>query len=191
MKFTTFAFLVLCFNTFGQSNKEIINNTFSFKNGIYSSFDELISNNPKYPNCLFDMVKPPVGYPKLSYYNEKFEMKRYDDYLFAVVNNGILFLWYNLSFFKQLYLGEISIFVRTSWHSYVQKLYSTDEDFPNILDLKTGKIKGLNYKSISRILKRDNDIYNEFISVENKKNRKTLFSYIYKYDINNPIYIQK
>jgi hypothetical protein len=175
---------------FAQSGPSRLTSNFVFNNGIYSSFDELIKNNPKFPDCKFDMSRPNIGYPKnFYYYDEKNVRQHYNDYLFAVVDHGILFLWFNYFFFRQYYLGRIGIFYETTWHSYSQNKYDSDMDIQCILDFNSGKISFLNQKSILESINGVIDISEDSTKKIKKLNTLELIPVIMKFNDNHAIYI--
>jgi len=183
--------LLLFYNLSVYAQKEVtsISNNFVFKDGIYTSFDELIHNNPKYENCKFEMTKPPVGYPKLFYYSANNSQLSYNDYLFAVVNHGTLFLWFRYSFYHQYYLGQIGIFYETDWHAYSQSIYNSVIDKQCILDFKSGKVLKLDQKSIIEIISKDLDVSQDSLIKIKKKTKSELIPLIMKFNESHTMYI--
>ncbi len=56
-------------------------------------------------------------------------------------------------------------------------------------DIKTGIVEKLNPTNINKIIMRDNLLYSNYSTISNSKKKKTLYSYILKFNKNNPIYV--
>jgi hypothetical protein len=181
--------LLICFNKSIAQPVRITNN-YIFPKGIYTCFDELLHNTPRYLNCELDVVKPPAGYPRYFYYDSLKVRRTFYDSCFAVVSDGVLFIRELDFFYKSLYLGAISIFVSTNWHSVHQQHYRVFEDYYYILDFETGKMLPFDQDGISGLLKRDAELYAEFSAKNRKIAREIMLSYILKYNTRNSFYLK-
>ena len=187
--FVTLLLLITC-NVFGQHHKEAITNLFVFNKGIYTSFTELLTNSPKYLNCQFEIVRPLAGYPSYYYYDSLNKQHVFEDSLFAIVQEGTLFLYFKEVFYKRSLAGAITILMRTNWHSAFQRHYDIFEDNICILDFETGKVGLLKFKLIDLIIQRDPLLHKDFLSMENKGDKNNLLRYIIKYNERNPFYLK-
>ena len=181
--------LLICFSKSYAQPVRLTNN-YIFPKGIYTCFDELLHNTPRYLNCELDIVKPPAGNHRYFYYDSLKVRHTFHDSCFAVVCDGVLFIREVDFFYKSLYLGAISIFVSTNWHSVHQRHYRVFEDYYHILDFETGKTLPFDQVGISGLLKRDAELYTEFSAKKRKIAREILLSYILKYNARNSFYLK-
>ena len=174
---------------FAQHENIPFDNTHIFHEGIYTSFDELRKNAPKYSNCRLEIVRPFFG--KLSYYIYYDSLEKehdFDDSIFATVFKNILFLYHKRFFYKRYYSGAITIFLKTGWITASQLHYKIIEEYCRILDLETGKTGPLKFSVIDAIIRRDPELYKEFQASEDNTEREYLIKYILKYNERNPFY---
>ena len=57
-----------------------------------------------------------------------------------------------------------------------------------LLDFKTGKILDYDVASVELLLMRDPELYDEYISLKNKKKKQLKFLYIRRFNERNPLY---
>lgn len=163
---------------------------FKLKNGIYTSNVEILTNNPKYPDCKLEVDGYSLfGRASFNYYNESSEMQPYSDSLFAFVKNGILTIYYGYEFRKLIVTGPISLFYIESTVSYTYG-YSHTDDRLFYFDLITGDIGKMNPLNMKEIFKRDPFVYSEYSQLSVVKGKKALYSTVIKYNMRNPIYIR-
>lgn len=176
--------LLLPLNNFGQPVK--VTNNFRFNNGIYTCFGELINNSPKYLKCKLDIERPPVGYPRIFYYDSLNKEHTFYDSCFAMVSDGVLFIRTGYYFIKCYYLGSITILKTTS----LDQLYNVIDGIL-ILDFETGKTFSLFDSFLTDIFQRDPALYAEFMNDKGKRGKNKLIAWIIKYNIRNPLYLKK
>lgn len=174
---------------FCQESGELLTNTFTFRDGIYSTAGELRMNAPRYPDCRLDIAKSVPGYPMIRYYDPENAVHVYDDSCFAVVNSGILYVWNIQSFYKAYQLGAITLLRQTNWHSAFQTDSQTAMDAGCLLDFNAGKVMPLNFGKLSPILERDPGIAGEISGTKKSENKDRMFYYIAKYNKNHPVYV--
>lgn len=174
-----------------QNDSLIFEKNFKLKNGIYTSYIEVLNNNPTYHNCILKVKSFSFFGGKRTYcYIDVFEETHdYIDSLFLIVQNEEVAINYKNLFYKLILKGSISTFYTTkNYFDY----YSGEQKYKDKLyyiDLCTGEIKRLTPRNIETLIKRDSILYKEFSRVSNVKKKKTLYSYILKYNLRNPIYI--
>jgi hypothetical protein len=67
----------------------------------------------------------------------------------------------------------------------VQYIYTTNQ---HILDFETGVVQEFNVLSMETLLKRDEVLYNEFVSLSKRKKKESVFIFLRKYNDRHPIY---
>jgi hypothetical protein len=184
-------FIFITCSVQAQESEILIDNNFSFKEGIYSSIDEILTNTPKYLGCRFEMVIFPAGYPKFSYYDSKGDVHPYRDSLFAVVENGNLYLWDPIVFYKSYRIGRISIILPTTWHCTSQISSNSSLDTPVLCDFTSGKFMSVSFKNVSSILINDQLLYEEFMKTKGNHKPATLLYFVNKYNSNHLLYLKK
>jgi hypothetical protein len=179
-----------CLNLFGQSDSTLFDNTFKFKDGVYRTYKELLKNEPKYLNYRID-AKADGLFGKITFviYDQMLNMQPFEDSVFAYVNNGTLAIFYMNHFYKLILKGTISTFYIETINVYSSG-YTTKDDKLFFVDLMTGTIDKLNPSNINEFIKRDNELYSTYSTASESKIRKTLYSFILKYNQRNPLYIR-
>lgn len=185
--------LIICQSLylFGQSESVKFDNTFRFKNGIYTTNTEILTNNPKYPDYLI-AVKTGIATifdePSYYYYKDTCDKKPFDDFLFAFVYDGQLLIHYKNNFHKLILTGAISTFFTEVIYNYTDR-YSKAYDQLYFVDFMSGAMDKLNPETIDDIIKQDSLLYSEFSSLSYSKQKKILYSFVLKYNKRNPVFI--
>ncbi|PLX09914.1 MAG: hypothetical protein C0596_00035 [Marinilabiliales bacterium] len=71
------------------------------------------------------------------------------------------------------------------------RVYQSDELRQFIIDMETGEIMDYNMKNVEQILKRDPELYNDFMELRKRKRSKQLFYFVSLYNAKNTLYINK
>jgi hypothetical protein len=188
-------FIVILLNylpLYAQSDSVQLDSKFHFKNGIYSSYIEVLNNNPKYPDFLLETRRSSeviFGGSDYIFYNKLLNKQPYTDPLFAFVDDGVLLVYYKKDFHKLILTGAISTFF-TEMTTHFSNGYTTTDANLYFLDLITGNIDKLNPENIDSIIKRDSRFYTDYSSISYSDKKKILYSYVLKYNKRNPIYIK-
>jgi hypothetical protein len=98
-------------------------------------------------------------------------------------------VYYKNQFYKLILKGPVSTFYTETTVTYASG-YTDKNDKLYFVDLVTGKIDRLTPDNIDFVIKRDADLYSKFSDLPESQKRKTLYSYILKYNQNNPIFIK-
>jgi hypothetical protein len=178
------------FLVYGQIDSTVFDRNFNFKNGIYSTYAEVLSNNPKYPGYKIDH-NAQFYYSKIQFYyfDRDLNKQPFNDSVFAIAEEGILFVKYKNQLFKLMNKGAISTFIvektRNQYPGYMEEVQKVF-----FYDLKTGIIDKLTPNNAENFLMRDNELYTTFSDLNMIQKNKMIYSYILKYNTRNPIYIK-
>jgi hypothetical protein len=175
---------------FGQSDSALFNHEFKFKDGVYTQNIQVLINEPKYSKHEVE-AKVDILFGKLKfYYVGESSMKHpLTDSIFAYVEERNLFVYYKNQFHKLILKGPISTFYIETTTQYSTG-YVDKDDKLYFVDIMTGEINRLTPDNIDKVIKRDEELYLVFSNLSDSKKRKTLYSYILKYNQNNPLYIK-
>lgn len=190
MKHIAILFIILnsCY-VFGQSDSFLFESKSHFKNGIYTTNEEVLRNDPKYPGYMLGESKPFLGERSYYYFKDTLNKLPYNDDLFAVVFDGNLFINYQNRFHKLILTGAISTFYTEVVVNYSYRYYQA-YDYLYFVDLMAGTIGKLKPGNIDYIMQRDHLLYSEYSNLPDRKKKKVLYSFVLKYNSRNPIYIQ-
>ncbi|NVO19212.1 MAG: hypothetical protein HXX13_05895 [Bacteroidetes bacterium] len=180
------------FTVHAQSDSALFDKNFRFRDGIYTSPREVLDNNPRYPGCQLMgkySAESIFGRPTYHYFKHGTDMGEYIDSLFAFVSEGQLLINYRHDFHKMILLGTISTFLVDAFHidengdaGIVDKLY--------FVDFTNGNINKLLPENVEYIFKHDRQFYKSFVSASYMKQKKTLYSFVLKYNALHPIYFR-
>jgi hypothetical protein len=175
----------------GQNDSLMFDNHIKLKEGVYTSFAEVLENSPKYHDCLFETkVDFWFGKMKIYYYDKLGIKNEFIDTILLVVQDGKRYVKYKNRFCKLILTGAIStFFIESIYNDYSTGNMDTDYKL-FFIDLKTGTIDKLNPPNIDNIFKRNNLLYSEYSLLSNTKKKKTLYSFILKFNMQNPIYVK-
>jgi hypothetical protein len=179
-QFLIFTFFLQSFS-FSQTSQIIFNNLTPFNNGIYISYQEVLENSPRFPNC------------KLRNY---FKSDSSSITPFAYIEDGAMFINFTNKFYKIIIKGPLSIFYHVTNYDYyyfstLSFKISFSEDHIFFIDFQNGRINNLNIKNLSEVLSRDTLLFNDFSKLSNRKKKKSLLPYILKFNGRNPIYLNQ
>lgn len=194
MRILILSFLFICatFSTIAQTAE--FNNTFKLQDGIYTSYVELITNNPTFPNCILitnnnqqDVNIYTLKYSKI---DESYE-KDYNSTLFATVLNGKLSIYYQKKLIPVYLKGTLCRFIYTRFVSTGSSSNNTQnsellKSDICLLDIQTGEIYKLTKENLGRSIKRDASLYATYTKIKPGKKNKNLFKYISDFNTRNP-----
>jgi hypothetical protein len=179
--------------SFAQIDSVIFNNNFKFKEGIYTSYLQILNNEPQFLKAkIFIEYSSNSKHSRAFYYSEVGEKQFIDDslnYVLAIANGDGLFIKYKNRYYKPILYGAISIFlIQTIFDP--NSIHAKSGDQMYIYDLKSGIISYYNYNNLDSIFQRDIILYSDFSSIPKSKATNQLYSYVLKYNSRNPIYIK-
>lgn len=179
---------------------------FTFKEGIFLSFNDFKANNPvpknrivsKYDNTSFDFLKMEMQKNELIYLdNQNVQQTIKPGNVWGYCSGNSLFVRYGKDFNKVVVIGAICHFVaiietyNRVYDPYYDYNYNARPNYEQrqiILDMKTGTYGDFNVENITLILKRDEKLYAEFNTLSKRKKRDGLFIYLKKYNDAHPLY---
>lgn len=212
-----FFFLILFFffqlNLFSQVgfDSAVFDNNFEFKNGIYTSFEELKYNSPRYPDAELELNKDQElkNTDQLYYFNVFKTRLKFESRLYATVVDGRLSVFYKDQLNSIFLKGAISTFILkeivTTTNYQPQPSYgygnpgygspsvpiTTSSLEVNIyfLDFITGIIAKVDRDNLEPIIQRDALLYDSFKKIKGDANNKKSYPFISQYNTRNPVYI--
>lgn len=179
---------------------------FNLHEGIYLSFKDLQNNLPipksaietKYdPNSqdfYYDLLGE--GSVKIRLQNDSMAEVR-TQAIWGFCRNGNVYVNYSDDFYRIPVLGSISHFVATvevietgyydPW--YGQPATNTRNELRQfMLDFDTGRIYDYTIENFINLLKKDDQLYREFMNLKKRHQRQKMFIYLRRYNEAHPIY---
>lgn len=203
--------LIFCREICAQSSFDSIafDNTFLFKNGIYTSLDELKYNSPSYVDCELDLDKnlQSIDLNQLYYINSRKTRLKFESPLYATVIDGHLSIFYKNQLSAVFLKGAISTFILkelvttvhyptgntlgNAGYGIIAPPYTTTSVEISIcfLDFQTGSIAKVDKGNLDPIIRRDATLYESFRKIKGDTNHKNSYPFISQYNTRNPIYI--
>ena len=206
-----FAFLIQL-HVFAQSavlDSTVFDNTFSFQNGIYTSAVELRYNSPSYPDCTFELNNLTDKLPTNLYYINSQNIKhQFEDNIFAMVREGILYIFHHNYFSPVFQRGSLCTFILkevhtstyypsgssvgttgTTMHTGAPVTTSHTTTTIYFMDFRSGIIEKVKKENLDPIIKRDAVLYERFKKIKGDPKNKKSYPYISQYNARNPFYI--
>ena len=176
----------------------------NFKAGIYLSISDFKANKP---SIAFEQLTNKDGqrisdidiYRKNYYRQNDSLIKLNVDAIFGYADKGIFYvktIYQGSAYFGRLVvIGSICHYVCLVSNNYYdpnfnQTMRTTNTLQQFILDTETGIISVFNSQNFEELLKRDEALYNAFISLPKKKKRNSQFLYLRKYNEAHPLLIE-
>jgi len=194
----------------------VFDNNTIFKNGIYTSLQEIKYNTPRYPDGELELEKNQsrIDLNKLYFRNNANRRLQFDAILFATVVDGHLSIFYDNQLNSIFLKGAISTFILNelvTTTSYMPRnnmgygysgngypgnganvVVTTSHEETNIycLDFVTGIILKVNKENLEPIIMRDGTLYTSFKKIGSDANNKKSYPFISQYNTRNPVYIK-
>ena len=188
--------------------------SFSFKNGVYTSFHAFRNNDPipferfvspSYGNDFFHKL---LTAETITFYDSNGTLNEIPRKLvWGYANNGKPNIYWSEKFYLIPYIGTISHFMSTEIVTrYINsggtmmydpmyipstQSYTTEELVHYFIDMNTGKIIPYGSKSLLELIKDDTELYNEYTKLGKRKRNKSIMEYVQKYNRKHPIYFNK
>lgn len=208
-KFFTTVLLVatifLSSNLFSQCDSIKYSWDFEFVDGIYTSFEEFKENKPLIKEEAIVMDNPEIKFQvssfaedgKINYYDSTGntqKLKRSEVWGFC--SNNTIYVLYNYEYYRIVRIGSIILFaestsliVTTNRISPISQFNKPINYIQYMIDHRTGKVMRYNIKNFVSLLKQDKELYDEFISIQSKQEKKTqMFIYLNRFNEKKPIY---
>lgn len=200
---------ILHLTCFGQQKAIEYTKDFSFREGIYRSFQDFKNNNPIPPSKIVfnsnkndkDFLKYVLGKSTFTYVDstgKEQELKTNDAWGYC--SNRTVYINHGTDFNRINIIGSICHFVAT----VPMKVGVSDPFFYNdpfgqpeqyayisnqyIIDFESGKVMEFIVGNMETLLQKDEALYKEFTSLKKKKKRDMIFVYLRKFNEKHPIY---
>jgi len=196
-------FTINSFNNylFSQSNSVLYTFDYEFISGIYKTYYEFKHNAPSInEKALIEknlvaqtFISNALGDEKIYYYDDslhrKVRLKKGE--FWGYCSNGVVYIYLDNCFHQLLKIGAICYFVETG------NLAASNSNIPvtgkkrpfRLVNFKTGEIYDANIYTFQELIKDDQDLYNEFISLKRKsKKKKAMYQFLFRYNEKHPVY---
>jgi hypothetical protein len=209
MKFaTTFLFLFFNLALFAQNKTDsvVFDGRFVLTDGIYTSYEELINNAPRFVGAELEFEKnsKSIDWNNVYYFTKSKTRLKYEYALFATVVNGHLAIYYSSQMNSVFVRGALCTFIvqELVTHTYnspsnpsgmgggVPVTTTTVEVNIYFLDLKTGIIAKVEKENLDPIIQRDSTLYSTFKKIKSDSNHKKSYPYVSQYNDRNKFYIK-
>lgn len=209
MRLQLFIFLsLLCEFLYGQVDSTAYDRSFVFKEGIYLTKEDfkrnqpialqsIVSNEPKYK---LNFLSKEVARKQLLYMNDSGVKVSVDpSTLWGYCQNQTVYINYKGDFYRVPVLGSVFHFIAYEEVvvGYVNpSFYDYGAGFPNtrleqvqiLYDAETNSFSSFNSTNLELILSRDEQLLASFRSLPKRKQRKSTFIYLRKYNEKHPLY---
>lgn len=209
-KSLTGSFIGICmlYSSMSFSQSDSIKYSFGFKftDGIYLTFEEFKNNDPSIKEKVIISDNPQTQFlignflkvENISYYDPSGNVQQLNrKEVWGFCSNGSVYIMFKDNFHRVFKIGSIMHFVEE------HNRFFYDRSNPNsnftrkiklveyLIDYKTGRILPYNLENFKLFLKRDDELYNEFVSLKKeKKMKEQMFIYLNKYNYKHPIYFR-
>lgn len=210
---TVLLFILIKLNSFSQSDSIAYSREFVFREGIYLSYSDFRNNQTIDKNQIVTKEdKAPIDffsrllnkYKDIVYTIEGVETKVDADRIFGFCQNNTLYINHEKKFFRVPVFGNISYFVAQvevfNYNNTVMpSAYYTYGMTATNMPIKTNEIRSFLYdfyenfvfpydlESVEERLKKDSDIYNEYMKLKKKERKQLMLTYIRRYNEKHPV----
>ena len=185
---------------------------YKFIEGLYLDFNQVISGKPLKKNRIitnvskndFAYYKKILSTPVIQYY-DKYGIKQEINktQLWGYSKKGILFIQKSGAFNRLSIIGKLCHFIAvvTVQHDIVPQQYmgynsmgfpstsKSDEMMQFILNFESGDIYNYSSNVVAELIKKDEELYQEFMDLRKRKRRQLAFYYMRKYNARNPLFL--
>lgn len=187
---------------------------FKFTEGIYNTFEQVKENKP----ILKSRIVTNISIKDIAFFEKVLinkEIAYYDDYgikqsvktenIWGYCRKGTLYIQVEDEFNRIPVVGNICHFVanitvyRNRYYNQYDPYYSYSSTLrPQqvsyelkqfIIDFETSKIMDYDYQTLSIILMRDSELFEEYEALKKRKRKQLMFLYLRKYNEKHPLYI--
>lgn len=199
--------LFLFISFWGKSQDSLVPYTpeYILKEGVYFSFNQFYSNNPVGKERIYsvndkyatDFIKRELENEKLQFISDSGNVKLVlVSELWGYSQNGALYINYKNEFCRVNVIGSLCLFVAKELVTVsipnpmypatgMNTTYIELKQF--VFDTQTRNIVPFDAASMIMILKRDDELYQEFNALKRRKKSELLFVYLQKYNRKHPL----
>lgn len=175
-----------------------------FKKNIPVSKARILTSVDYNDNVFFDKLSKERQFSFYNDFGKKFVVPVKS--IWGYCDNGVLYINVKGEFFRVTIIGSICHFVAyittydyntypyynqyNAYSTYNNPAYMNEKtDLRQFLiDFESGERLDYNIKNLEVLLMKDNEIYEEFVSLRNKKKKQKAFYYLRKFNERNPVY---
>jgi hypothetical protein len=189
-----------------QKDSILYTSDFKFKEGIYLSYESFRANHPvpkasiisDYNHDELDFLRKIVTKRNISYTDSTGHIQEINpSKLWGFCENNSIYIHFSSDFNKIVVMGSICHFTAL-YTTYLSTGPATGVGQTNgtpvesmqqyILDTQTGKILDFELPEMESILKRDQELYAEFMKMKKGKRKQMMFIYLRKYNERHGLY---
>ncbi len=195
-----------------QSDSVAFSKDFILYEGLYLSYTDLRHNWPIPKEKIITKIEK----DQLEFYSKLIEDDKIEyierdgnkatimaEKVWGFCQNNVIYLNSNKSFFRITTFGAISFFLASVPVTYATPGYNVFINGPPgstttakeirefLMDFYTGKRVEFNLDNLEELLKRDDEIYKEFMVLSRKKKKEQAARFIRKYNEKHPVYFPK
>jgi hypothetical protein len=184
-------------------------NAFKLKDGIYTSSNELFTNDPALPNCLLitNPNKNVIHIDELNYclIGQEDNPIKFNGNLIATVLNGKLSVYYQKQLITIYSKGTLCFFTFTKVKTTQNPVNHTPlttgtrvslstsntriKSYACFFDIQNGTIQKLDKENLGLSIMRDSVLYKAFLKTKPGRKNKNLFKYISDFNSRNPSFL--
>lgn len=200
-------------SVYSQSDSVAFSKDFILYEGLYLSYTDLRHNWP-IPK---EKIITKIDKDQLEFYSKLIEDDKIEyierdgnkatiaaEKVWGFCQNNVIYLNSNKSFFRITVFGAISFFLASVPVTYTSPGYNVFINGPGgnstttakeireyLMDFYTGNKLEFNFENLENMLKRDDEIYKEFMALSRKKKKDQATRFIRKYNEKHPVYFPK
>lgn len=190
----------------GQTDSVAYAPGFTFRQGIYLNYQQFRENRPvlrsriisNYDSTRLDYLRQVTAAKTISYTDSSGKLTEVSpSKIWGFCENNSVYIRYNNAFNKIVVMGSLCHFTAT-YVSYMSSgppypansAYGTPVETIRqyMLDTKTGSVLDFVLPNVEAILKRDPELYKEFMGLRKGKRKQLMFFYLRKYNERNLLY---
>lgn len=197
---------------YSQSDSVAFSKDFILYEGLYLTYTDLRHNWP----ISKEKIITKIDKNQLEFYSKLIEDDNIEyierdgnkatimaEKVWGFCQNNVVYLNSNKSFFRITVFGAISFFLASVPVTYSSPGYNVFINGPSgstttaneireyLMDFYTGKRVEFNLENLENMLKKDEEIYKEFMALSRKKKKEQANRYIRKYNQKHPVYFPK
>jgi len=208
-------FLVSTFAGYSQTDSSLLHQYklgFKFKEGIYANFQQYKQNSPISKAKIitnidinrFDFFDVLLQNKTIKVYDNMGEVVEINSSkIWGFCNKSVVYINFNSEFNRIPVIGNISHYIAnytfTEYDPHTSGYNPYQTNYPQtktelrqyLLDFNTGKIYDFTYKTVEILIMSDTELYDKYIDLSKRKQKKQKFIYIREFNKKHPIYFPK
>ncbi len=193
--------------TFAQADSIAYSRDYEFTEGVFLTIDQFKNNDPipkssiisGIPKSQLDFLKQAIEQKNIFYTDLKgVEQKVETASVWGYCQNRSVYINFNKQFNKLNVIGTLCHFtamvaISVGFHDPMGYGLNNmvDELRQYVFDTQTNKIFDFNAKNMEILLKRDTDLYDQFMALKKREKPDAIFVYLRKFNEKHPLYMFK